>query len=64
MVMEFTNGLTQVFTKEIGNKTKYLATVSIRGTTEELTKDTGITTTCTARAFTPGPTAGNTKENT
>jgi hypothetical protein len=41
MDMEFINGLTEVFIKEIGIKIKYLDMVNTNGMMVELIKDTG-----------------------
>ena len=64
MVMEFISGQTQVFTKETGNKTKYLVTVNTLGMTEEHSKDIGTITTCMAKVSILGLTVESMKENT
>ena len=56
-----TSGQTEVSTKEPGTPTKSQTTVNTPGTTAELIRATGSTTTCTARESTNGPMAENTK---
>ena len=61
MDMVFISGQMEVCTKEPGIKIKFQNTVSILGMMEGLIKVTGLTTTCTVKVFTDGPTEENTK---
>ena len=63
MVMEFTNGLTEVSSKEIGKRIKSLGTAFTTGRTEEFTKATGNKIICTVKVCISGLMEGNMKDN-
>ena len=63
MVMECTNGPTQVFTKETGKTTKSLDMVTTPGTTAGPIRGTGSIIICMAKESTNGPMAESTRVN-
>jgi hypothetical protein len=63
MDMEYINGQTEVFIREIGTKIRFLNMENTTGMMEEHIKGTGLIIICMAKACTNGLTVENMKEN-